>query len=118
MITEENIKKIINLLNEYKKEKRSIEIVISNDIGCVNLFFYNGDYKIKYHSCLNELIISYLEKEQNKRVGLIDIDFGHITDCSLIEKYLSDENNSKEFVLKLINREGIVGIEIASIFGM
>lgn len=116
MITEENIQKIINLLNRYKKEKRSIEIVISNDIGCVNLFFYDGNYRIKYHYALNELIISYLEKEQNKRMGLIDIDFGNITDCRLVENIT--RNNSKDFILKLFNREGIVSIEIASIFGM
>lgn len=116
MIAEEDIKKIINLLNKYKKEKRSIEIVISNDIGCVNLFFYNGDYKIKYHSCLNELIISHLEKEQNRRTGLIDIDFSNMVDCSLIENIT--RNNSKDFILKLMGKEGRISIEIASIFGM
>lgn len=115
MITEENIKKIINLLNRYKKEKRSIEIVISNDIGCVNLFFYNGNYKIKYYACLNELIISQLEEEQNKRGGLIDIDFSNIADCSLIENIIK---NSKDFVLKLMDKKGRISIEITSVIGM
>jgi hypothetical protein len=116
MITGEDVKKIINLLNKYKKEKRSIEIVISNDIGCVNLFFYNGNYKIKYYACLNELIISQLEEEQNKRGGLIDIDFSNIVDCSLIENIT--KNNSKDFVLKLFDRKGRVSIEITSVIGM
>ena len=113
MITEENIQKIINFLNRYKKEKRSIEIVVSNDIGCVNLFFYDGDYKIKYHSCLNELIISHLEEEQNRRTDLIDIDFNNMVDCNLVENIIG--NNSKDFVLKLIDKKGRISIEITSI---
>lgn len=115
MITEENIQEIINLLNRYKKEKRSIEIVISNDIDCVNLFLYNGDYRIKYHSCLNELIISQLEEEQNRRIGLMNIDFNNIVDCSLIENITK---NSKDFVLKLIDKKGRISIIITSIIGM
>jgi hypothetical protein len=115
MITGEDVKKIINLLNKYKKEKRSIEIVISNDIGCVNLFFYNGNYRIKYHSCLNELIISQLEEEQNRRIGLMNIDFNNIVDCSLIENITK---NSKDFVLKLMDKKGRISIIITSIIGM
>lgn len=116
MITGKDVKKIIHILNEYKKEGRSIEIVIGNDIGCVNLFFYNGNYEMNYYPYLNGLIISQLEEEQDKRADLVDIDFSNIVDYSLIENIT--DNNSKNFILKLIGKSGKMSAEITSVIGV